>query len=134
MNPTNVPSDTSRSRPPAAKLIRHAAVEGDIRDQGAGRSGTAPARTGKMKKAIVMAGGLGSRLWPLTAARPKPLVSVANRPVIAHILHWLRRHDFSEVLIALHYRAEEIAYALGTGHGYGLRITYQVEKAPRGTA
>src|SRR5690349_24130012 len=109
-------------------------MDDDIRDQGAERSEAAPVRTGKMRKAIVMAGGLGSRLWPLTATRPKPLVSIASRPVIAHILHWLRRHDFSEVLIALHYRAEEIAYALGTGHGYGLRITYQVEKAPRGTA
>jgi mannose-1-phosphate guanylyltransferase / phosphomannomutase len=88
----------------------------------------------KMKRAIVMAGGQGSRLWPLTATRPKPLVPVANRPVIAHILHWLRRHDFSEVLIALHYRAEDLRRALGTGRGFGLRITYQVEKEPLGTA
>src|SRR5678815_2631714 len=87
-----------------------------------------------MKKAIVMAGGQGSRLWPLTAARPKPLVKVANRPVIAHILCWLRRHGFSEVLVALHYRAEDICYALGGGRCYGLQITYQVEEEPLGTA
>jgi mannose-1-phosphate guanylyltransferase / phosphomannomutase len=87
-----------------------------------------------MKKAIVMAGGQGSRLWPLTATRPKPLVTVANRPVIAHLLRWLRRHDFSEALVALHYRAEDIRRALGNGRGYGLRITYQVEREPLGTA
>ena len=87
-----------------------------------------------MNKAIVMAGGQGSRLWPLTAIRPKPLVPVANRPVIAHLLHWLRRYHLSEVLVALHYRAEDIRRALGNGRDYGLRITYQVESEPLGTA
>ena len=87
-----------------------------------------------MRKAIVMAGGQGSRLRPLTLTRPKPLVPVANRPVMAHILDWLRRHDFSEVLVTLHYRAEDIRRAFGDGRCLGLKITYRVEEEPLGTA
>lgn len=88
----------------------------------------------EMRKAIVLAGGQGSRLWPLTLTRPKPLVPVANQPVIAHILHWLRRHDFSEVLVTLHYRANDIRRALEDGHSFGLKIDYRVENEPLGTA
>jgi mannose-1-phosphate guanylyltransferase/phosphomannomutase len=87
-----------------------------------------------MRKAIVMAGGQGSRLRPLTLARPKPLVPVANRPVLAHILSWLRWHGFTEVLITLHYRASDIRRAVGDGRSFGLQITYRVEEEPLGTA
>lgn len=87
-----------------------------------------------MRKAIVMAGGQGSRLRPLTLTRPKPMLPVANRPVLAHILEWLRGHGFSEVLMTLHYRAEEIRRAFGDGRSLGLRITYRVEEQPLGTA
>lgn len=87
-----------------------------------------------MGKAIVMAGGLGSRLRPLTLTRPKPMLPVANRPVMAHILEWLRGHDFCEVLVTLHYRAEEIRRAFGDGRALGLKITYRVEEEPLGTA
>lgn len=54
-----------------------------------------------MRKAIVMAGGQGSRLRPLTLTRTKPLAPMANRPVMAHIPEWLRRHGFAEVLVTL---------------------------------
>jgi mannose-1-phosphate guanylyltransferase/phosphomannomutase len=87
-----------------------------------------------MRKAIVMAGGQGSRLRPLTSARPKPLVKVANQPVLVHILNWLAKHGFTEVLLTLHYRAEDIARTLGDGLLSGLSLTYQVEEAPLGTA
>jgi mannose-1-phosphate guanylyltransferase/phosphomannomutase len=87
-----------------------------------------------MRKAIVMAGGQGSRLWPLTATRPKPLVPVANRPVMAYLLEWLRRHDVTEVLVTLHYRADDIRRAFGEGRAFGLTIAYRVEEQPLGTA
>jgi mannose-1-phosphate guanylyltransferase/phosphomannomutase len=87
-----------------------------------------------MRKAIVMAGGQGSRLQPLTLTRPKPLVPVANRPVMTHILEWLRDHGFSEVLVTLHYRADDIRRAFGDGRTLGLKITYRVEEKPLGTA
>jgi mannose-1-phosphate guanylyltransferase / phosphomannomutase len=87
-----------------------------------------------MRKAIVMAGGQGSRLRPLTLARPKPLVPVANRPVLAHILSWLRGHGFTEVLVTLHYRATDIRRAVGDGRSFGLKVTYRVEEELLGIA
>jgi mannose-1-phosphate guanylyltransferase/phosphomannomutase len=87
-----------------------------------------------MRKAIVMAGGQGSRLRPLTLTRPKPLVPVANRPVLAHILDWLHGHGIAEVLLTLHYRADDIRRALGDGRSFGLKLTYRVEEEPLGTA
>jgi mannose-1-phosphate guanylyltransferase/phosphomannomutase len=98
--------------------------------------------TGRLRKAIVMAGGQGQRLRPLTSDRPKPLVSIVNRPLLGHILAWLRSHGFTDVLITLHYRAEEIRRAVGEAtersasgvRTRGLRITCQVEERPMGTA
>jgi mannose-1-phosphate guanylyltransferase/phosphomannomutase len=87
-----------------------------------------------MRKAIVMAGGQGSRLRPLTVTRPKPLVPVANRPVLAHILDWLRRYGVTEVLVTLHYRADDIRRSLGDGRSFGLNLAYRVEEEPLGTA
>jgi mannose-1-phosphate guanylyltransferase / phosphomannomutase len=87
-----------------------------------------------MNKAIVLAGGQGTRLWPLTAVRPKPLVPMASRPVMAYLLEWLRHHGIREVLVTLHYRAEDIRQAFGAGQSFGLEVTYQVEEEPLGTA
>ena len=75
-----------------------------------------------MRKAIVMAGGQGARLRPLTLTRPKPMVPVANRPVMAHILEWLRNHGFSEVLVTLYYRADDIRRAFGDGLDHGFHV------------
>src|SRR5881409_751278 len=88
----------------------------------------------RIRKAIVMAGGQGSRLRPLTLTRPKPMVPVANRPVMAHILEWLRNHGFSEVLVTLYYRADDIRRAFGDGRSQGIKLTYRVEDEPLGTA
>lgn len=87
-----------------------------------------------MRKVVVMAGGQGARLKPLTLTRPKPLVPIANCPVMAHILEWLRRQGFTEILVTLHYRADDIRQAFGDGRSLGLEITYREEKAPLGTA
>src|SRR5437667_3215946 len=88
----------------------------------------------RMRKAIVMAGGQGSRLRPLTLTRPKPMVPVGNRPVMAHILDWLRGHGITDVLVTLHYLADEIRHAFGDGRSQGLKIAYRVEEKPLGTA
>src|SRR2546425_7596274 len=58
-------------------------------------------------KAVVMAGGEGSRLRPLTSRQPKPLVPVAGRPIMEHILLHLRRHQMREVIATVQYRSEE---------------------------
>src|SRR5208283_2935576 len=59
-------------------------------------------------KAVVMAGGEGSRLRPLTSRRPKPLAPIANKPVMHHIVDLLAQHGITEVVATLHYLADEI--------------------------
>jgi len=85
-------------------------------------------------KAVVMAGGEGSRLRPLTLGRPKPMIPMVNKPVMAHILELLKKHGFSEVVVTVQYLADNIRNAFGDGEGYGLKITYSLEDTPLGTA
>src|SRR5436309_15390122 len=84
-------------------------------------------------KAVVMAGGEGSRLRPLTAHRPKPLVPICNVPIMEHILTLLRRHGFSDVLATVHYLADEIQSYFGDGSDFGVKLEYSVERTPLGT-
>src|SRR5581483_766075 len=85
-------------------------------------------------KAVVMAGGEGSRLRPLTSSRPKPLVPVANKPVMHHIVDLLRRHGITEIVATLHYLADEIENYFGDGSEIGASMAYVVEDTPLGTA
>ena len=85
-------------------------------------------------KAVVMAGGEGSRLRPLTSRRPKPLAPIANRPVMHHIVDLLRRHGITEIVATLHYLADEIENYFGDGSRMGVRMSYVVEDTPLGTA
>ena len=85
-------------------------------------------------KAVVMAGGSGSRLRPLTIARPKALVPVVNQPVLGHILNLLKAHGITEVIITLHHMADQIQEYFGDGSDMGITIHYSVEEAPLGTA
>ena len=85
-------------------------------------------------KAVVMAGGQGSRLRPLTSGRPKPMVPVVNKPVMAHILELLKRHGITEVVATVQYRANVIQDYFGDGRQMGLNITYAAEEVPLGTA
>jgi mannose-1-phosphate guanylyltransferase/phosphomannomutase len=85
-------------------------------------------------KAVVMAGGEGSRLRPLTIHRPKPLVPVGNRPLMEHILRHLAAHGFREILATVHYLADEIEAQFGDGSDLGLQLTYVLEDSPLGTA
>ncbi len=85
-------------------------------------------------KAVVMAGGEGSRLRPLTSSRPKPLVPIANKPVMHHIVDLLGRHGITEVVATLHYLADEIENYFGDGSELGISMAYVVEDTPMGTA
>lgn len=81
-----------------------------------------------------MAGGEGSRLRPVTANRPKPLVPVCNVPIMEHILTLLGRHGISDVVATLHYLADEVQSYFGDGSDFGLNLSYSIEKTPLGTA
>jgi mannose-1-phosphate guanylyltransferase/phosphomannomutase len=85
-------------------------------------------------KAIILAGGFGTRLHPFTLKCPKPMIPLANKPVLAHTLDLLKRHFFSEVVIAVHYLGEQIEAYFGNGHSLGLALRYAVEEKPLGTA
>lgn len=85
-------------------------------------------------KAVVMAGGEGSRLRPLTLNRPKPMVPLVNRVVMAHIGELLRRNQFTDVVATLQYRAEDLQNYFGDGQGFGVNLHYSVETRPLGTA
>lgn len=85
-------------------------------------------------KAVVMAGGSGTRLRPLTLNRPKPMVPIVNKPVIAHILDLLKRHGIHDVVITLQYMADYVQSFFGDGQGLGMNIRYSVEESPLGTA
>ncbi|HUS15198.1 MAG TPA: mannose-1-phosphate guanyltransferase [Chloroflexia bacterium] len=85
-------------------------------------------------KAVVMAGGEGSRLRPLTLRRPKPMVPVVDKPVISHILELLKQHGIDEVVVTLQYMAENIQEYFGDGSSLGMTIHYSIEETPLGTA
>ena len=85
-------------------------------------------------KAVVMAGGVGSRLRPLTIERPKPMVPIVNKPVLGHILDLLKHHNITEIIITVQYLANLIQDFFGDGSSLGMNIHYSVEETPLGTA
>ncbi len=85
-------------------------------------------------KAIIMAGGAGSRLRPMTIERPKPMIPLVNKPVMSHIMDLLKRHNITEVIVTVQYLADLIQDYYGSGSSVGMRIHYSVEETPLGTA
>jgi NDP-sugar pyrophosphorylase family protein len=85
-------------------------------------------------KAMVMAAGLGTRLAPLTDFIPKPMVPIANRPVLHHLLNLLHRHDIREIGINLHAFADLTETYFGDGSNLGLEIHWSLEEELLGTA
>src|SRR6266542_3169444 len=84
-------------------------------------------------QAVVMAGGEGSRLRPLTINRPKPMVSIVNKPCLGHIFDLLKTHGITDAFVTLQYLASMIQDSYGDGGGVGLRLRYSVEETPLGT-
>ena len=84
-------------------------------------------------RAIVLVGGEGTRLRPLTWQTPKPLVPVLNRPLIEHLLRHLHRHGVRRVTLATTERGEAVRRALGDGSALGLRLDYACEERPLGS-
>ena len=84
--------------------------------------------------ALVMAGGLGSRLRPLTDEVPKPLLPIGGRPILELILRQLRQAGAENVYISVGYKAELIRAYFGDGRRLGLRVRYVEESTPLGTA
>lgn len=85
-------------------------------------------------KAVVMAGGEGTRLRPMTSSMPKPLLPVANRPIMEHVLRLLKRHGLSETVVTVQFLASLVRNYFGDGEELGMELTYANEEKPLGTA
>ncbi len=85
-------------------------------------------------KAVIMAGGFGTRLRPLTAHVPKPLVPVGNVPIMEHTVRLLKRHGFSDLVVLLYFMPETITSHFGDGDRWGVHMTYITPAADLGTA
>lgn len=85
-------------------------------------------------KAVIMAGGEGTRLRPLTCSKPKPMVPVANKPVIEHITDLLKRNNIINMAATLQYMPDMISEYFGDGDAFGFKMRYYIEQKPLGTA
>ena len=86
-------------------------------------------------RAVLMAGGSGTRLRPLTCDLPKPMVPILNRPIAEHIINLLKRHQITEVIATLHYLPDVFRDYFQDGTDFGVQMTYAVEEdQPLGTA
>ncbi|MEN3313352.1 MAG: mannose-phosphate guanylyltransferase / phosphomannomutase [Actinomycetota bacterium] len=85
-------------------------------------------------KAVVMAGGEGNRLRPLTSNQPKPMVPVVGKPCMEHILELLREHGMNDVIVTVAFLPQAIRSYFGEGETLGMQIGYSVEESPLGTA
>jgi dTDP-glucose pyrophosphorylase len=85
-------------------------------------------------QAVVMAGGFGTRLRPLTEALPKPMLPVGDRPIIEHIVRQMQLSGIRHIDITTHYLADKIKAHLGDGRDLGVEINYVTERDPLGTA
>jgi mannose-1-phosphate guanylyltransferase / phosphomannomutase len=85
-------------------------------------------------KAVVMAGGEGTRLRPLTSNQPKPMVPIVGKPCMEHIVELLRRHGFEDVIVTVAFLPQAIRSYFGNGETLGVDIGYSVEESPLGTA
>jgi mannose-1-phosphate guanylyltransferase len=98
------------------------------------RKGAIIQRTEACTKAVVLVGGEGTRLRPLTHFRPKPMVPVLNRPFLEHTIAYLRKHGIENIILTLSYLPEVIQGYFGDGSSLGVKLTYAIEQRPLGTA
>ncbi len=97
------------------------------------RDGRAAREVSQMK-AVILAGGEGTRLRPLTSNQPKPMMPVANRPMMEHIVRLLAEHGFDDIVVTVAFLANHIRTYFGDGSDFGVRMRYATEDSPLGTA
>jgi mannose-1-phosphate guanylyltransferase / phosphomannomutase len=85
-------------------------------------------------KAVIMAGGEGTRLRPLTSNQPKPMLPMANRPMMEHVVGLLRQHGMTDIVVTVAFMANAIRTYFGDGSELGVRMVYATEETPLGTA
>jgi mannose-1-phosphate guanylyltransferase/phosphomannomutase len=85
-------------------------------------------------KAVILAGGEGTRLRPLTSNQPKPMMPIANAPMMEHIVRLLAQHGFDDIVVTVAFLANHIRNYFGDGSDFGVRMRYATEESPLGTA
>ena len=85
-------------------------------------------------QALILAGGKGTRLRPLTVYTPKPIVPICNRPFLLYQIDTLRRAGITDITLSLSYQPNKIEQLLGDGSDFGVKLKYTVEPQPMGTA
>jgi len=84
-------------------------------------------------KAIILAGGLGTRLRPLTENTPKPLLPIGGKPIIEHAILNFKKHGIEDIVLSIGYLSNQIQDYFGDGEKWGVKISYAIEDAPLGT-
>ncbi len=84
-------------------------------------------------KAIILAGGIGERLRPLTDNVPKPLLPILGKPILEYCIENLERHKITDIILSIGYKAKKIKNHFGDGSRFGVKISYNVESQPLGT-
>lgn len=82
--------------------------------------------------AIILAGGKGERLRPLTNDRPKAMVEIADKPILLHQIEWLKSHGIAKFILTVSYKAEVIQEYFKDGQDFGVEVEYSVENTPLG--
>ncbi len=85
-------------------------------------------------KAVILVGGEGTRLRPLTFSTPKAMVPIVNRPFLAHMIDYLKAHGIDDIILAMGYLSDPIRSYFGDGGSFNVRLTYVIEDSPLGTA
>lgn len=85
-------------------------------------------------KAVILVGGEGTRMRPLTCNTPKPMVPIINKPFLEHMIAYLKKHGIDDIVLSMCYLPDRIRSYFGDGAGFGVKLTYVVEETPLGTA
>lgn len=86
-----------------------------------------------MKQAVILAGGLGTRVQALVPDQPKPMATIAGRPLLEYIIQWLKDYKIKEIIFCLHYKSEIVKNYFKSGRKFGVKIEYLIEKELLGT-
>ncbi len=85
-------------------------------------------------KAVILAGGLGTRLRPLTYKKPKPMLPLGGKPMLEHLIKWIKKNNVKEIVLCTSYLHKTIENYFGNGKKFGVSIEYAVSKKPLATA
>ena len=118
---------------PRAQLLRRVHLRAP-RPRRVARGSIHPDGRERLVKAVILAGGEGTRLRPLTSNTPKPMMPLANKPMMEHIVNLLALHGFDEIVVTVAFLANQIRDYFGDGSDFGVTMRYATEDSPLGTA